>query len=176
MNMSARTIAFTAISIALVTVFVMSIPVPIPATGGFTHPGAVAEIFISMAFGPVVGFIAAGVGAAIADLLLGFGGFAPLTLVAHGTLGLLAGLLGWKKGWTGMLVGWVVGGLALVLIYYVGERLFYGYTPANALLEMWVNLGQVGLGLLGILLYELVKESYPQLEQLAGQETFKEME
>ena len=79
------------------------VPIPIPATGGFTHPGAVAEMFVAMAFGPIVGMVAAGIGAAIADLGLGYGSFAPLTLIAHGALGYLAGWLGWKKGWGGML-------------------------------------------------------------------------
>ena len=69
-----------------------------------------AEIFVALAFGPVVGLVAAGIGAAIADLALGYGSFAPLTLIAHGSLGFLAGHLGWKKGWGGMIVGWIVGG------------------------------------------------------------------
>ncbi len=97
-------------SIAIVAVIVAIVPVPIPATGGFTHPGAVAEIFVALAFGPVVGLVAAGIGAAIADLALGYGSFAPLTLIAHGSLGLLAGYLGWKKGWGGMTWAGSLGG------------------------------------------------------------------
>jgi uncharacterized membrane protein len=172
--MSAKTIAVTAVSIAIVAVLVAVVPVPIAATGGYTHPGAVAEIFISMAFGPIVGMVAAGVGAAISDLVLGFGSFAPLTLIAHGALGFLAGWLGWKKGWSGMLIGWVVGGLALVAVYFVGEATVYGFGVAGAGAEVPINLFQVGLGILGVLLFQLVKRAYPQIEQLAGDGTFKE--
>jgi len=172
--MNARTIAVTAVSIAIVTVLVAIVPVPIAATGGFTHPGAVAEIFVAMAFGPLVGMVAAGVGAAIADLVLGFGSFAPLTLIAHGCLGFLAGWLGWQKGWGGMLIGWVVGGLALVAVYFLGEATVYGFGVAGAVAEVPVNLFQVGLGFLGIVLFDLVKRAYPQIEQLAGGVTFKE--
>lgn len=172
--MNARTIAVTAVSIAIVTVLVAIVPVPIAATGGFTHPGAVAEIFVAMAFGPLVGMVAAGVGAAIADLVLGFGSFAPLTLIAHGCLGFLAGWLGWKKGWGGMLTGWVVGGLALVAVYFLGEATVYGFGVAGATAEVPVNLFQVGLGFLGIVLFDLVKRAYPQIEQLAGDVTFQE--
>ena len=47
----------------MVAALIAVIRVPIPATGGYTHPGAVAEVFIALAFGPVVGMIAAGFGA-----------------------------------------------------------------------------------------------------------------
>ena len=172
--MNAKTIALTAICIAVVTVLVAIVPIPIPATGGFTHPGAIAEIFVAVAFGPIIGMIAAGVGAALADLILGYGSFAPLTLVAHGSLGLLAGWLGYKKGWAGMLIGWVVGGLALVGVYFVGEATIYGFGGAGAAAEVPINLFQVGLGLLGIVLFEAVKRAFPQIEQLAAGSTFTE--
>lgn len=172
--MNARSVAVMAVCIAIVAVLVAIVPVPIPATGGFTHPGAVAEMFVAMAFGPLVGGVAAGLGAAIADLVLGYGSFAPLTLIAHGALGVLAGWLGWKKGWGGMLVGWVVGGLALVAVYFIGEATVYGFGVAGAAAELPINLFQVGLGILGILLFQLVKRAYPPIEQLAGGVSFRE--
>ena len=174
--MKARKIAVTAVSIAIVTVLVASVPVPIPATGGFTHPGAIAEIFVAMAFGPIVGMIAAGVGAALADLILGYGSWAPLTLIAHGCLGLLAGWIGWKKGWVRMPAGWIVGGLALVAIYFVGQATVYGLGAAAAAAEVGFNLFQVALGVLGLVLFALVKRAYPQLEQLAEGVEFTEEE
>lgn len=172
--MNTRIITLTAVCIAITYAFVASTPIPIAATGGFTHPGAVAEIFVAMAFGPIVGVVAAGVGAAIADLVLGYGSFAPLTLIAHGSLGFLAGWLGWKKGWGGMLVGWIVGGLALVGIYFVGEATVYGYGVAGAGAEVPFNLVQVALGIVGIVLLEQVKRVYPQIEQLTEGPTFAE--
>lgn len=172
--MNARTIAIMAICIAIVTVLVTSVPVPIAATGGFTHPGAIAEIFVSLAFGPIVGMIAAGVGAAIADLVLGYGSFAPMTLIAHGALGFLAGWLGWKKGWAGWITGWIVGGLALVAVYFIGGATLYGFGMAGAAAEVPINLFQVALGFLGIILFVLVKRAYPQIEQLSSDVTFEE--
>ena len=173
--MSTKIIAITAISIAIVTVLVSSVPVPIAATGGFTHPGAIAEVFVALAFGPIVGLVAAGVGAAIADLILGYGSFAPLTLVAHGALGFLTGWLGWKKGWGGMLIAWVVGGLALVAVYFLGGATLYGFGFAGAAAELPINLFQVALGILGIVLLALVKRAYPQIEQLTSDATFEEL-
>ncbi len=173
--MNARTIAVAAVSIAIVTVLVAFAPVPIPATGGFTHPGAIAEMFVAVAFGPIIGMVAAGIGAAIADLVLGYGSFAPMTLIAHGSLGFLVGWFGWKKGRNGMLIGWVAGGLALVAVYFVGGATVYGFGVAGAGAEVPINLFQVALGILGIGLFYLVKRAYPQIEQLAGDITFTEV-
>lgn len=172
--MQARRVAVLAVSVAMVAALISVVPIPIPATGGYTHPGAVAEVFIALAFGPVVGMVAAGVGAATADLLLGFGSFAPLTLVAHGALGLLVGLVGWRKGIGAMLVAWVAGGLALVGLYFLGEVLFYGLGAPVALAEAPVNLLQVSLGVLGITLFRLVKAAYPQIELVGGEGYFKQ--
>jgi len=172
--MSVQRITLTAVCIAIVAVMISIIPVPIPATGGFTHPGAIAEIFIALAFGPFVGGIAAAVGGAIADLALGYGSFAPLTFLAHGSLGAIAGYLGWQKGIRGMIVAWIVGGLSLAAIYFVGEATVYDYGVAGAAAELPINLFQVGLGVLGLLLYRLVKQAYPQIDQLGGSPKFQE--
>lgn len=38
--MSVRRISLIAVTIAIVAVIVAIVPIPIPATGGFTHPGS----------------------------------------------------------------------------------------------------------------------------------------
>ena len=172
--MNARRIALIAISIAVVAVFVSVVRIP-TATGGYWHTGAVAEIFVAVAFGPVVGMVAAGVGAAIADVMGGWANFAPLTLVAHGSLGFLAGWLSLGRRGFGIFAGWIVGGLALVALYYLGEVTVYGYENAIALAEVVPNLIQVGLGLVGIGLYFLVRAVYPQLDQLGGGKGFTDV-
>jgi uncharacterized membrane protein len=171
----ARTAAVAAVSIAIVVVLVYIVRIPVPATGGYWHTGAIAEIFVAVAFGPVIGGIAAGVGAALADLIAGYASFAPLTLVAHGATGVLAGWIGWRKGFGWMLVGWAVGGLAQVAIYFGGEATLYGYGAAGASAELVGNLVQVGLGIFGVLLYRQVERSYPQISQLASPAPFQEV-
>ena len=171
--MSVRMIAVTAVCIAIVTALVRVVLAPTPM-GGYIHPGTVAEVFVALAFGPVVGMAAAGLGAAISDVTLGFGSFAPLTLVAHGALGWLAGWLGWKKGRGGMVTGWIVGGLVLVAVYFIGEATVYDFGIAGASAELPWNLIQVSLGLMGLVLFQLVKRAYPQIEGLASGAEFKE--
>lgn len=172
--MRARMITLVAISIALVAAVVYSVKIPIPATGGYTHPGAVAEVFIAVSFGPFVGAVAAGVGAALSDLLSGYATFSPLTLIAHGSLGLLVGWLGWRRSWRMKALGWILGGLSLVAFYYVGEATVYSMGGAAAAAEVPFNLVQVGLGILGLLLYQLVKRAYPPLDDLTADVTFEE--
>jgi len=174
-GLSARSVSLTAISIALVAVMVSAVRVPLPATGGYGHLGVIAETFIATAFGPAIGGVASGVGAAIADLIGGFGSFAPLTLVAHGSTGLLVGWLAWRKGWPGRLSGWILGGLAQVAIYFLGEATIYGFGVAGAAAELPLNLLQIGLGFFGLLLFSLVRQAYPQVEQLGSAAKFEEV-
>jgi uncharacterized membrane protein len=148
--MNVQKIALTAVCIAIVTVLVAIVPIPIPATGGFTHPGAIAEIFVAVAFGPVVGGIAAGVGAAIADLVLGYGSFAPLTLIAHGSLGLLAGCLSWRKG---QIIGLILGGFVLAVTYYIVDTTMEVKALVDDLIRapQFTSVTLIVLGLIGFL-------------------------
>jgi membrane-bound metal-dependent hydrolase YbcI (DUF457 family) len=95
-------------------------------------------------------------------------------LIAHGALGFLVGFIGWKKDLRWMVAGWLAGGLALILIYFLGEVTIYGMGVPVALVEVPINALQVSLGFLGILLFRLVKAAYPQVEQLGGEIKFKQ--
>lgn len=157
--------ALTAMLIAVTTVFTLLVRIPIPATQGYINFSDVATFFSGFTFGPLVGGLAGGVGAAIADLLGGYAQFAPLTLLAHGLQGLLAGLIGRKGTWLALILGWLAGTAAMVGIYLLGEGLILTTWP-NALIEAPFNLLQnlVG-GLIGIPLFFAVRRAYPAILQ-----------
>ena len=160
-------IAIVAVMIAVTAVFTMLVRVPIPATQGYFNFSDVAVYFAAFTFGPIVGLVAGGVGAAIADLLGGFPQWAVLTLLAHGAQGLVAGLLGWRRGALGMVLAWLAGTVAMAGIYFLGEGLLLmGWGPA--VLEIPTNLLQnvVG-GLVGIPLFLAVRRVYPAVTELA---------
>jgi len=92
-----RTIAITGIMIAVVAVFTRSIMVPIGT--GFFNFSDVAIYFAAFAFGPWIGFVAGGVGAALADISLGYSQFALLTFFAHRVAFQLAAERGWRHRW-----------------------------------------------------------------------------
>lgn len=160
-------IAIAAIMIAVTAVFTLLVRVPIPATQGYFNFSDVAIYFAAFTFGPWIGLVAGGVGAALADIVGGWASYAPLTLFAHGLEGLAAGFLGRRKGLPGLIIAWLVGAVIMIAIYFVGEFWLYGYGPA-AWAEVPVNLLQnvVG-GLVGIPLFYAVRKAYPPVTRLA---------
>jgi len=166
-SLNAATIAIMAVMTALIAVLTFAVQIPIPATGGYIHLGDVGVYFASFAFGPVVGLVGGGVGCALADILSGFASFAPLTLLAHGLQGLIAGYFGKGKGLIHMLIGWGMGSLALIATYFLGEWFFYGLGYGGALAEIGPNFVQevVG-GLIGIPLVLAIRRAYPPIDRI----------
>jgi energy-coupling factor transport system substrate-specific component len=153
--------------IAVVAVLTSAVRVPIPATAGYIHLGDIGVFFTAFAFGPWIGGIVGGVGCAIADIVGGYANYAPLTLVAHGLQGLIAGYLGYKKGFTGMIIGWFFGAIALIVGYFLGEMFVYGLDVAPALAEVIPNLIQMVVGgVIGIPLVLAIRKAYPPIDRM----------
>jgi len=94
---SPKTVAVYGVLIALTAAVTYSSAAPFSPTKGYFNLGDSMVFFAALAFGWRAGAICGGVGSALADVLLGFGIFAPLTLAAKGTEGLVAGLIGGRK-------------------------------------------------------------------------------
>ena len=169
-RISPRDIALTAVMIALVAVVTRSSPVPVGAGAGYFNFSDMAIYFVAFTFGPWIGFLAGGIGAAIADVSLGYAAFAPLTFVAHGLQGFAAGyLVRTLPGSlpTRMIVGACVGTVIMVGIYflgeYYGERLGWG-GPAQAIPELPFNVLQNVIGAaVAIPLSLLMRRAYPPI-------------
>jgi len=86
-------IAMAAVLTAVTVVFTFMVRIPIAPTRGYINLGDVAIYFTAFTFGPITALIAGGVGTALADLLAGYGQWAPISLVIHGAQGLTAGLI-----------------------------------------------------------------------------------
>lgn len=173
-RISALAVAVTAVMIAVTTVFTIAVRIPFPATQGYVNFSDVAVYFSAFAFGPWVGLIAGGLGAALADVMGGYAQFAVLTFLAHGLQGLLAGCLGRNRGPSGMVAGWLLGSVAMAGLYCLGEGLVLtGWGPALA--ELPLNLFQnlVG-GVVGIPLVLAVRRAYPPITRLGRPTTWQE--
>lgn len=172
---SAAIIAIVAVMTAVIAVLTFAVQIPIPATGGYIHFGDVGVYFASFAFGPVVGLVGGGVGCALADILSGYASWAPLTLVAHGLQGLIAGYFGKGKGLTHMLIGWGLGSVALIAVYFLGEWFIYGLGYGGALAEVGPNFIQEAVGgLIGIPLVLAVRRAYPPIDRIGLGKTWEE--
>ncbi|MCS6844943.1 MAG: ECF transporter S component [Caldilineales bacterium] len=167
-EVSPRSIALTAITIALVAVVTRFLIFPIGQ--GYFNFSDTAIYFVAFTFGPWIGFLAGGIGAALADLSAGYAAFAPLTFLAHGLQGLVAGWVARRGPGTPMqrmAVAWLGGTLTMAGIYFLGEyfgaRLGWG-GPAQAAAELPFNLLQnVAGGLVAVPLSLLVRRAYPPL-------------
>jgi energy-coupling factor transport system substrate-specific component len=173
----AKTIAVMAVMIAVVTVLTLVVRVPVPATNGYINFSDVAIYFAAFAFGPWVGLVAGGVGAAVADVLGGYANFALLTFFAHGLEGWVAGYLGGRtNSLQRMLLGWAAGTVVMVGLYFLGETFVMGLGAAAAGAEAPFNLLQnVAGGVLGIPLVYAVRKAYPPINQIGFGKTWKEV-
>lgn len=174
---NATTLAVTAVMIAVITVATGFLPrVPVPLTGGYVHLGDIFVFFSAFAFGPVIGSIAGGIGCGLADVLGGYAVWAPLTLVAHGVQGLVAGYLGKGRGFGGLVVGWLAGAVCGVGLYFAGEALVSVYGGlAGAVGEVLPNVIQFGVGgAVAIPLTLLIRKAYPPVERIGAERTWRE--
>jgi uncharacterized membrane protein len=119
--------------------------------------------------GPVGGFIAGGTGSALADVLLGWTAFAPITFIAKGFEGMVVGYFSFRTARAARFSGWdilglILGSAAMLLGYLFGEMLLFGYAFEVALLELitinsiQVIMGSIATVLVGPLLRVYLKD------------------
>ena len=144
-------IAMAAVMAALVCMATMLIQVPIPATEGFFNVGDALIMVAALTGGPIVGAVAGGVGASLADLLGGWYVWVVPTLLIKGVEGFLAGwiLSRSRHRVPHLVLAWAVGGGEMVLGYFLVQVYLYGV--AAALVELPFNLVQMVVsGIVGI--------------------------
>ena len=163
-------LAMAAVFAALTCVATLMLVVSIPATTGYFNVGETMIYTAALLFGPLVGGIAGGVGAAIADMI-GFVQFAPGTLIIKGVEGVLVGAL-YKKIQRrtrslslSATVSVIIGGLEMIAGYFLYEQLALGYPFAVALGEVPFNILQMLVGLaIALPIMHAVLRVFPQLK------------
>jgi uncharacterized membrane protein len=162
-TVNTRQIALIAIMSALVLALTYIRPFNTPV-GGYIHLGDIMIYFTALAFGPVIGGVAGGVGTALADLVGGFPLFAISSLVVHGLQGYIAGKIGHGKTDRVTLSLAVVAGSAIVVSgYFIAEAVFLGWGAGAAAAEIPWNIIQEIVGAIGVLVYLYVRRAYPPL-------------
>lgn len=127
---------------ALVFVATVIIRVPIAATGGYFNFGDSVIYVAALLFGPLVGGLAGGIGASIADIIGGYLIFAPGTFIIKLFEGIITGYAGYKIRPKNKAVAYwralsVVFGVGLgAATYYIGTN--YMAVFGNALLDQMV--------------------------------------
>lgn len=123
----------TALMIGLTAVATMVITIPVIGTQGFVNFGDVVIFITAIFFGPTAAALAGGLGSALGDLLLAYAHWAPYTLVIKGLEGLVAGLFAYQMmaekriKWGKGLIGLILAALVMVVGYYLGGGLMFGF-------------------------------------------------
>lgn len=181
-------IILTGLMMALIVVATIVIPIPVPFGSGYIHFGD-AMIFLSvLILGWKYGAVAAGVGSAMADILIGYAIWAPWTLCVKGIMGAVMGIFILKsiekRGINVLgvpifqLIGMILAGLFMAAGYYVAEGVIYGSFVAALAGIPW-NILQFAVGtfiatLLAAALYKTPASRYFAFSPIAGRQDSKE--
>ena len=128
------------------------IAVPLPI--GYFNLGDIFVLCAAWCLGPVPGALAAGLGSALADIIMGYVLYAPATFLIKGCTALLAGALfralfsALKTAFPARLLSAVVGEAVMVGGYFVFEAVFMGY-GMGASVSVPGNLLQAACGVCG---------------------------
>lgn len=106
-NETTKRIAKTALMIALIFVCTFTIKLPNPATGGYTHMGDCMAFLAVLVLGKKDGALAAGLGAALSDLLTGAMIWVLPTFIFKFIMGYIMGVV-LEKG-NNEKLDWIVG-------------------------------------------------------------------
>ena len=99
--MKSKSIAVYALMSALVMVATFVVRIPMVATDGYLNLGDGLVLFCGVAFGPVAGLIAGGIGSALADMIAGYAHWILPTFLIKGLEGALAGFVFYLLNKTG---------------------------------------------------------------------------
>ena len=123
--------------------------------------------FVWLDVSPGYGFLAAGLGSALADVFSGYITYAPATFFIKGAMALIAyachKLLSKRLGkLPSQIIGGVLAEVTMVMGYYVFEGFMYGFVPSAVNIPANAVQGAAGL-ILGIVLikvFERLKISF----------------
>ena len=163
MKTRTQKIIIAAMLAALACVATMIIKIPSPMKG-YLNLGDCVVLLSGWVLSPVYGFLAAGLGSALADLFSGYVIYAPATFVIKGLMAVAAyyifKLIQNKLGnLPSRIVSGMVAELIMVLGYFVFEGVLYGFVPSMVNIPANAMQGIAGLiiGLLLIKVFERIK-------------------
>ncbi|MBR2927401.1 MAG: ECF transporter S component [Clostridia bacterium] len=152
---------------ALVCVATMVIKIPSPLNG-YLNLGDCVVLLSGWILSPFYGFLAAGIGSALADLFSGYAVYAPATFLIKGTMALVAyygfRLLQRKLGsLTSRILSGTLAEAMMILGYFLFEGILYGFLPSVPNIPANAVQGAAGL-ILGIVLIKVFEKNQILME------------
>ncbi len=134
MKTETKKIVMAALLAALCCVATMIIKIPSPLKG-YLNLGDCIVLLSGWLLSPLYGFLAAGLGSALADVFSGYVTYAPATFVIKGLMAIVVfygfRLLQNKVGnLPSRIISGIVAEIVMVLGYFVFEGFLYGFLPS----------------------------------------------
>ena len=167
MNTKTKKIVTAALMAALSCVATMILKIPSPLKG-YINLGDCIVLTAGWLLSPVWGFLAAGLGSALADILSGYVIYGPATFLIKGMMALVA-FHGFKllHNKCNKLFSRIISGIAAEIVmivgYFVFAGLLYGFGPAAVNIPANAVQGIAGI-LIGIILVQMIEKSKIVLE------------
>ena len=155
MNTKTKKIIMAALMAALACVATMIIKIPSPLKG-YLNLGDCIVLTAGWLLSPTYGFLAAGLGSALADVFSGYVTYAPATFIIKGLMALIAfygfKLLNEKIGnLPSRIISGIVAEIIMILGYYIFEGFLYGFAASLVNIPPNGVQGIVGL-IIGVIL------------------------
>ena len=149
MNTTKRIVTASMLA-ALVCVATMIIKIPSPLKG-YINLGDCVVLLSGWLLSPLYGFLAAGIGSALADVFSGYIAYAPATFVIKGLMAIIAyfgfRLLHKRLGsFSSRIISGTLSEIIMILGYFIFEGFLYGFVPS--LVNIPENAVQVVAGLI----------------------------
>ena len=162
MNTKTKKLVVAALMAALTCVATMMITIPSPLKG-YLNLGDCIVLASGWLLSPVYGFLAAGIGSALADIFSGYVIYAPATFLIKGLMALIACFVFrmlHKKSSTLMprIISAAAAELVMVLGYFVFEGFMYGFIPSAVNIPANGMQGIAGM-MIGIVLMKAIEKS-----------------
>lgn len=160
-RLNASIVAMSAVFAAAVAVATMAISIPVGL--GYLNFGEVVIYTAAFLFGGIVGGLAGGIGAAAADVILGFAMYAPITFVAKGIEGYVVGRLAGTSTRSKLVA--VAAGAPFMIAAYVLARAYFEGIPAAIFQELPIDIIQAVVGAaIALPISQALQERIPELQ------------
>ena len=161
-NNTMQRIVMAALLAALTCVATMIIKIPSPLKG-YLNLGDCVVLLAGWMLSPTYGFLAAGLGSALADTFSGYVTYVPATFVIKGLMALIAfygfKLLHSKLGnISSRIISGIVAEVVMVAGYFIFEGFLYGFGPSLVNIPTNVIQGIAGL-IIGTILVKVFEKS-----------------
>lgn len=161
MNKRTKNIVMAALMAALTCIATMIIHIPSPLKG-YINLGDCIVLSAGWILSPAYGFLAAGLGSALADLFSGYVIYAPATFVIKGLMAVIAfygfQMLHKKLGnFSSRMISGAAAEIVMILGYFLFEGFMYGFIPSA------VNIPANGVqGIAGLIIAMILMRVFEQ--------------